>query len=321
MKAKSRLLAVLLVAAVASVFVVPARSYLYNYTIPSGGGTPVPNRWATAPITWRLNSSQGPNITGTRLVDQVITDSFASWTAAPNTSLQVVRGANSSATSQTNPTVDPPMNLICFVCPDTANFADSKTLAVTTTWMQNNGQLIQASILFNPNSQFNTDAGSGNAQDLQTVATHEIGHFFGLGHSAVVRAIMYPYASDLRTLGYDDVAAISTLYPNFSQVGSTGTIAGTVRLNGTAVFGAHVFAESVTTLQSYPASIRKTPIGMLTRPDGSYSISGLPPDSYIVLAEPLDGPIQDSDFGIPPSGYAATFGQPAVQTNFNTRWH
>lgn len=319
MKAKSRLLAVLLVAAVASVFVVPARSYLYDYTVPSGGGTPVPDRWATT-VTWNLNPSRNANIAGVRSVAQVMSDSFATWTAAPNASVQVIRGTDSAATSPGSTSSGP--NLICFVCSDTDNFVDANTLAVTTTWTQNNGQLIRASILFNPNVQFNTDAGDGiNVQDLQTVATHEIGHFFGLGHSAVVRAIMYPSASDLRTLGYDDVAAISTLYPAAGQTAVTGSIAGTVRLNGTAVFGAHVFAESVTTLQSYPASIRKTPIGMLTRADGSYRISGLPPDSYIVLAEPLDGPIDDSSLGSGASGYAGTFGQPAVQTNFNARWH
>jgi matrixin len=179
------------------------------------------------------------------------------------------------------------------------------------------GQLLDADILFNPKINFSTAGGSN--QDLQTVSTHEVGHFFGLSHSAVVRAMMFPFApSLLTTLSYDDVAGISTLYPAGSPVVPTTNISGTVRLNNAAVFGAHVFADSQTQADPFGGfNIRKTPIGTLTLPDGTYSIQGVPADVYRIAAEPLDLPVENGDV----SGYASAFGQGAVQTNFTTRWH
>jgi len=122
----------------------------------------------------------------------------------------------------------------------------------------------------------------------------------------------------LHTLSYDDVAGVSSLYPAATPDVSTGSIQGTVRLNGTGVFGAHVFANSTTSANPFSgfANVRKSPIGALTLGDGSYTISGVPPDSYVVIAEPLDKPVSDSDVS-----WASEFGKSSVQTNFTTRWH
>ncbi|MBA3915775.1 MAG: matrixin family metalloprotease [Acidobacteriales bacterium] len=287
-------------------------------------------KWSTSsfPIQWNINPTIGSNVSGSTPVTTVINNSFATWLAAPNTTLPASQGASSSVTSESSSPKD--VNLICFVCSDVDFGGGTDTLAETITTTTDGaggddyhggstqfaGQIIKADIAFNPAVQF--DTGGGTGQDLQTVATHEVGHFFGLDHSAVISAVMYPTAPTLlTTLSYDDVAGISLLYPQSTQDVATGTISGTVTLNGSPVFGAHVVANSTTSANAYSGfNVRKSPIGILTLTDGTYTINQVPPDSYLVIAEPLDLPVSNSDVS-----WASEFGQGAVQTNFTTRWH
>jgi hypothetical protein len=297
---------------------------------------------ANAPVRWSLNAfpiqyninpqTSGSKVSGSRSVTEVIQAAFATWTSAPNVNLPVTQGTNTSVSAEASSPSN--INLICFICTDADFNKDVQTLAVTlftfaTAPGQSNGhggtsqfagQMLKADILFNPASTFTTDGASatGSAIDLQTVATHEIGHFFGLDHSAVVNSMMFPFSPSIRqTLAWDDVAGISALYPG-TQAVPVGSLQGTVRLQaGAAVFGAHVFADSLTDAAGYGGNIRKGPIGMLTDAGGNYVITGLPVDSYSVTAEPLDGPVSNDDV----SDYPKLFGQTAVQTNFTTRQH
>lgn len=306
--------------------VAPAFSYVPLLT--RSGGAANADHWdfTAFPVTFAINTNTGSNIKGNRTAADVIVASFGTWQSAPNTSINVNRGPDSSQTGSGFDGV----NLICFVC--SADFSkDANTLAVTITTTADvagedtkhgsrstfAGQIMDSDIIFNPAVDFSTGGGSG--QDLQTIATHEIGHFFGLDHSGVIRAIMFPFAPDLETtLSYDDVAGISHTYPKSSPDVGVGNISGTVKLvAGSPVFGAHVFAESTTTAQPYGPNVRKSPIAALTNPDGTYSITGVPVDQYTVTAEPLNGPMDNSNI----EGFASAFGKSTVQTNFNTRWH
>jgi len=63
------------------------------------------------------------------------------------------------------------------------------------------GQILDADIYFSPgdpNTTFATPQAlslSPKAYDLESVLTHELGHFLGFSHSAVWGAVMFPYAS------------------------------------------------------------------------------------------------------------------------------
>ncbi len=317
---------------------VPAFSHLPQFTRQTGSTTVGRDRWPLgSTITWNLNPSlTGTNVNvGSATPAEVIATSFGTWQAAPGANLSIQRGAD---TTKTAPSFDC-VNTVAFKCTSGCSFSgDSSTLAITFTTTSdgassdrdcnNNvpfvGQVLDADILFNQNVSFTTGGGSG--QDMETIATHEIGHFLGLDHSPVVKSMMFPFAPDRQTtLSYDDVAGIDALYPlsgtvtSDTCISSLGVISGAVNFaNSGGVFGAHVFANSTTNAIYAPwTNIRKSPIGTLTRADGTYCITGLPPDSYIVTAEPLDGPVTNDDV----SGYAGNFGKTTVQTNFLTRWH
>src|SRR5437764_10510635 len=240
----------LLAVGAASLLAVAAFSFAPEFTTPAGGGSPQVDHWSTSsfPIQWNINPSTGSNITGSGSATTIINNSFGSWTAAPNTFLPASQGPNSSTTQEKNSPHGE--NLICFVCSDVMFGGGTETLAETITTTvdgpgqddfhggvtQFAGQIIKADLVFNPAVTF--DTGGGTGQDLQTVATHEAGHFFGLDHSAIARAVMYPFAPvSLTTLSYDDVAGISSLYPKRPPDVATGSIFAKLALSGSCVFG------------------------------------------------------------------------------------
>jgi hypothetical protein len=332
---KFHMRAVLLATAMVAVLMSPRPASSHLPQVTRINNNVVASRWNFAgfPVQWNLNPNQGSNITGTPTVTDIIRASFNTWASAPNANVPVTEGLPSTVSSES---ASPPnINLICFVCSDGDFSKDSQTLAVTITTTVNrgsndghggtaafDGQIIKADILFNPNTQYTTNGtATASAQDLQTVATHEIGHFLGLDHTGVVKAVMFPFAPPSQhTLSYDDDAGLATLYPKATLDVPTGSISGRVTGfgNNSPVFGAHVYAGSTTASLPFSSSfnLRKSPISALTKPDGTYVIQGVPADSYTITAEPLDQPESASDV----SGYSAAFGA-TIQTNFTTRWH
>ncbi len=151
------------------------------------------------------------------------------------------------------------------------------------------GEILDADILFNGSKPFSTDGDAGSF-DIQNIATHEVGHFIGLDHSAVVGATMNPFAytrdTRLRSLALDDKAAATTIYP---AAGEPASLQGFVKLNGSAISGAHVVAEDE---QGRPAS------ATLSDGNGFFQIRGLEPGNYAVYAEPLDGPVTNANFSL-----------------------
>jgi predicted Zn-dependent protease with MMP-like domain len=125
--------------------------------------------------------------------------------------------------------------------PDDANanivlFQDNKwnytgeynTLAKTTvTYDNDTGEIFDADIELNQAFNEFTTGDSDVVYDLQSILTHEIGHFFGLDHSADLNATMTPGydqgSTELRTIEADDIAGVCAIYPPERQAACSPT--------------------------------------------------------------------------------------------------
>jgi len=150
-----------------AILAVPAFSYLSELTTPG----PQQDRWEFSPtgfpVQWNINPAFGSNISNTVTVSvtQVIQNAFKIWISAPNVTIPITQGMNSSKTASAFDGT----NLICFVC--TGDFSkDTGALAVTISTTANAvgqsngrsgttnfvGQIVDADILFNPSVAFST---------------------------------------------------------------------------------------------------------------------------------------------------------------------
>jgi len=94
----------------------------------------------------------------------------------------------------------------------------NSTLALTTiTFEVESGEILDADVEVNSAMADITTTDTDVHSDLQSIVTHEAGHFLGLAHSKVRTATMFAsYAggdTSFRTLSSDDVTAICAAYP------------------------------------------------------------------------------------------------------------
>jgi hypothetical protein len=237
--------------------------------------------------------------------DAAIRLGFARWQAVPSTSITFQEDATPASRARTD-WQSQDLHLVWFDTTDSSNMfsANSGLVAVTPVSFGGDGSIFDADIIFNARDhQFSTTLQPGTF-DVQNIATHEIGHFMGLDHSAILGATMNPFAVEqdvrLRSLESDDVAGASTIYPHSGF--ALGSISGKIMNGGSSVSGAHVVAEDT---NGSPCS------SGLSQADGTFQISGLAQGSYTVYVEPLDGPVVGQNLSLATSNLV-------IETNFGT---
>jgi len=115
--------------------------------------------------------------------------------------------------------------------------------------------------------------------------------------------------SHAQPLDADDIAGISSLYPN-AEFAKTGSITGRITADGN---GVHL--ESVVAIRAAAGAV-----SAFTNPDGTYRIDGVQPGQYYVYAHalPPDADIQgpwypDGTEGWERAGLPVNESQPAVR--------
>lgn len=187
--------------------------------------------WQNLPITYYINQNGSNDIAFPTLV-QIIDSSYGAWEEPCCSRFRAQYGGTTQATAVTN------SNRIVLSWEESSwdpRFGSQNvTIGVTLTSVWNDCTIADAPILFNGVGFVFTNTGSGT--DLQSIATHEIGHMLGLGHSSVYQATMYAsYAggTGARTLHQDDTDGVCALYNKpCSCVTTNDCIAGDICQSG-----------------------------------------------------------------------------------------
>lgn len=267
-------------------------------------GTGVGNarvHWADARVQWLATDRGVPGISSSAF-QTTLARAFATWQDVPTASIEFAFAGVSAA----EPFDEDGLSVIGF-----QDHPEMERVLGATTFLYDDetGELIEADIFFNSAFEWSTAAG-GDVQrfDLESVAVHEIGHFLGLGHSAIGEtelipeggrrvlgsgAVMFPISLGRgsvadRVLQPDDIAGVSDLYPDGNVENSTGGVHGRVRHGSAPARGAHVIAFNPRT--------RELIGGFALGEDGEFQILGLTPGPYVVRVEPLDDADIDSFF-------------------------
>ncbi len=325
---------------------------------------PLNRRWSTslplAPVTILTVAAQNSAAQLTE-IENTITAAFGAWSGVSGTTFNATNypgvigpltnvSAADACSNDSESNIDG-LNTICFNQPSMG--FTTGVLAFTRVITANApgatvgsgppaafaGQILDSDTLFRNDGEatfatpgaLSSTQGQG-AYDLESLLTHELGHWFGLDHSAVWRAMMFPYApppgqflgsrptTNLpdAQLSDDDRTGIRMLYPDPNDAVNVGAIRGQVQpanpfvlatipqpypgASVTGIFGAHVVAVNAATGSVIAGtfggwSCNSSNPDAVPQFDGSFDIERLPVgNSYWIYAEPLVGLAQPGDF-------------------------
>ncbi len=277
--------------------------------------------WSTTDnnLSYVISADAAPNITNGSDIT-AIQSAFAAWAAIANTDLVVNYGGT---VVQKNADGLDHVNLVTFQ-DNTYNFSNLVLAVGLSTSFESDttiaarvyrkGEIFDADMLFNPSKTFKV-GGVGPGVDIQSVATHEAGHMFGISHSTIQSATMFyalPGGFAARSLTTDDQLAYFKAYGSATALSAAKNIHGAVHNGNTnlPVPGAIVFLVN--------AATNDTTACDYTLPDGTYTFPGIANGDYYVAIHALDG---TSSIGFIQPGNINSLVAATAETNFKPEWY
>ncbi|MET0791459.1 MAG: matrixin family metalloprotease [Polyangiaceae bacterium] len=184
------------------------------------GGKPV--EWASSKVSWDVQQDDSARGLTSEALELAMTQAFERWTnvecpGGGKPSIEVVNRGPVACSKPEYSQTEPNANIVTFhdaAWPYTDKAIES--LALTTLFFQTgSGEIYDANVEINTHdNEFALSDVAAPRIDLNAVLTHQVGHFFGLSHSADSTATMAAnYDVGMTTLEADDIAAICAVFP------------------------------------------------------------------------------------------------------------
>lgn len=215
----------------------------------------------------------------------------AVWNTVPTSTVRLAFGGYSAiGAPQTAPQATPGIDVVF----DDDDVPPGLAALTRLTWLSSDVNAVANGASFVPirrsTISLRHELGNGGGGTLASyddvfflIVAHEFGHALGLQHTLTSGLMATTWTSATTKaipLSPDDIAGISLLYPTQTYQQGTGSISGSVLVNGNGVNLANVVALSASGVA----------VSTLTNPDGTYQIQGVPPGQYYVYAGPLPPP-------------------------------
>ena len=286
-----------------AVFAMVESAHAFLVQTVSGPNGPVQQTWDSGRDIPFVIHEAGSDDLPPETAFRILRDSFRVWEDVPIADISFVdQGLTSLVPSETDGN-----NLVIFDESNRWLQAPRGSGVIAAAFVETelrSGEITDVDIVFNGRDfRFGTTDGSGITVDLGDVAIHEIGHLLGLDHTPLndlpaSTPTMIPFYSPVRgagaTLEADDRAGAGFLYPDRSSQLNFGSISGEVTdIEGAPQFGVHVVAENTTNGDRIGSVTGAIP----GAGRGAFTIFGLAPGEYVVRIEPIEGSINESNFG------------------------
>jgi len=168
--------------------------------------------WTNYPVAFFIQQPLGIDIDEEAAVEEIVA-SFARWDFEHQTFCRPLEFTYGGRVETETPNALDQKNVVSFATEKWTY--GPEVLAVTTCWYNDEGQFFECDIAFNAKDfTWSTDGAPGTYEIRQTLV-HEVGHFWGLGHSSVRSATMYAYYIDSSSpadLDEDDIRAAAVSF-------------------------------------------------------------------------------------------------------------